>query len=168
MIQPLCRGVAAEGAGAGGLSAIVGGAVRGGGMLTPPGRATMAAGGSALAAGAGTLSVLDGSEVRGSPANGSGSTEAAWVAPPGFTFKVLTITGRIGSLEPGVGRAAVTVAGGSRRTGALLALARLKRCGSLLSGVGAGSATAARGAIGLGPASAIAGAMRLVEAFSIW
>ena len=56
--------------------------------------------------------------------NGNSEAVCTW-AVPGLTFSVFTITGRIGSVEPGDGRAftAGTVVGGSSRTGVLTALA---------------------------------------------
>ena len=92
------------------------------------GRAGAGAGtGSTLAKASGAASGAGaGSGARAADDSGNGNSEAVctW-AVPGFTFSVFTITGRIGSVEPGDGRAfaAGTVVGGSSRTGVLTALA---------------------------------------------
>src|SRR5712671_1705037 len=200
MIQPLRgRGLAvslaacdAAGVGSAGGAAI---ATLAGKVPSTPGRAPGGGGGSASPAGAGAAaragsvragsvragSARAGSFGRGRPANGAVAADATVLFP--FTLKVFTITGWIGSLDPGAARCGAADADGrSRCTGTLLALARSKRWPS-----GFASADAARTAAGsflaissliastLGPsflaasllgvaASAIIGAVRLVAA----
>src|SRR5215813_13085838 len=119
MIQPLRgRGLAvslaacgAEGAGSAGGVAM---ATFAGKTPSTPGRAPGGGGGSASPAGAGAAvragsavrvgsirvgSIRAGSLGRGRPANGAGAANATVLFP--FTLKVLTITGWIGSLDPG-------------------------------------------------------------------
>jgi hypothetical protein len=95
-----------------------------------------------------------------------------------FTLNVFTVTGWIGSLDPGAARGAAADgdAGRSRCTGTLLALARSKRCASGFSDfsgfVGVSAAAVRWTATGSGlavsilgvAASAIVGAVRLMEA----
>src|SRR5881296_3267287 len=100
-----------------------------GSVPSTPGRAPGGGGGRASAAGAGARACSLG---RGRPANGIGAAAADWIVLLAFTLKVFTVTGWIGSLDPGVARgAAADVAGRSRCTGTLLALARSKRGASL-------------------------------------
>src|SRR5262245_35968418 len=134
MIQaPFGRGLAAgAGASVGSINGAAAVATLAGSVPSPPGRAPGGGGGraSAAAACAGARACSLG---RGSPANGIGAAAADWIVLLAFTLKVFTVTGWIGSLDPGVARgsAAGCDAGRSRCTGTLLALARSKRGASL-------------------------------------
>src|SRR5215475_3542676 len=121
-----------------------------GSVPSTPGRAPGGGKGSASGVGAGVRACSLG---RGRPANGIGAADADWTALLfAFTLYVFTVTGWIGSLDPGVARAEApgAAAGKSRCTGTLLALARSKRGASLspfsgLSDLAGTSAAAVRG-----------------------
>src|SRR5262245_8840331 len=157
MIQPLRTGCL-TGTAAGGVGSVADAlAVRAG--------AAAAGRGSTFGAGAAGCSLA-----RGRPANGMVAADAVCVVPD-FTLRVLTITGRIGSLEPGVAGVAAAVAGGSSFTGAVPVLARLKRWVSLPdwdAGSAAGGVVrcTVRAGSAFAGASAIIGAVRLVEAWA--
>src|SRR5215470_10747588 len=199
MIQPpRGRGLAAGGGSAGGVAM----ATLAGKVPSTPGRAPGGGGGNASAAGtaaavrAGSVRTGSGRAVsaraasfrvvsllavslgRGRPANGAVAADATVVLP--FTLKVFTATGWIGSLDPGAARCgAADVAGRSRCTGTLLALARSKRWPSRSGFASADGARTAAGSfraisvliasiLGVSffgvAASAIIGAVRLVAA----
>src|SRR5262245_17150963 len=88
-----------------------------------PGRAPGGGGGRVSPAGAGTGARAC-SLGRGRPANGVGAADADWTLLVfAFTLNVFTVTGWIGSFDPGVARGAAPGAGRSRCTGTLLELA---------------------------------------------
>src|SRR5436309_8321545 len=160
-----------------------------GSVPSTPGRAPGGGGGRASAAGAGVAGRAC-SLGRGRPANGIGAAAADWIVLLAFRLNVFTVTGWIGSVDPGVARgAAADVAGRSRCTGTLLALARSKRgaslstlsdfvgpsavvarataTGSTLGGSILGASVLAVSTLGAA-ASAIVGAVRLVDAEAIF
>src|SRR5215468_1962957 len=117
MIQPpFGRGFAACGGARVGSTNGAAVATLAGSVPSTPGRAPGGGGGSASGVGAGVRACSLG---RGRPANGIGAAEADWTALLfAFTLNVFTVTGWIGSLDPGVARDAA--AGKSRCTGTLL------------------------------------------------
>src|SRR5262245_45309834 len=127
MIQPpFGRGFAACGGARVGSTNGAAVATLAGSVPSTPGRAP-GGGGRASGVGAAARTCSLG---RGRPANGVGAADADWtVLVFAFTLNVFTVTGWIGSFDPGVARGAT--AGRSRCTGTLLALARSKRGASL-------------------------------------
>src|SRR5215831_14091887 len=127
MIQPpFGRGFAAcEGARVGSVSVTVV-ATLAGSVPSTPGRAPGGGGGRAASPVGAGAAVRACSLGRGRPANGIGAADADWTVLFAFTLKVLTVTGWIGSVDPGAARngAAAGDAGRSRCTGTLPALAR--------------------------------------------
>src|SRR4051794_26924482 len=120
MIQPLwaCGLVTLIGALGSGSAAAT--AVRGNKLPRMPARAAGAGGVSTFAIASGPLSAAA-SAAGAVEGRWNGTIDAVCTWPPGFTFSVFTMTGRIGSVEPGDGRGfeLMTAAGGSRRTGVL-------------------------------------------------
>src|SRR5215470_687792 len=140
MIQPpFGRGFAAcEGASVGSVSVAAVVALAGS-VPSTPGRAPGGGGGRASGAGAAACSLG-----RARPANGMGVADADFTVPLDFTLNVFTVTGWIGSLDPGVARcdAVGAVAGRSSCTGKLVELARSKCCASVFSDLVCASAAA--------------------------
>src|SRR5262245_47688393 len=133
MIQPpFGRGFAAcGGARVGSTNGAAVATLAAGSVPSTPGRAPGGGGGRVSPAGAGTGARAC-SLGRGRPANGVGAADADWTLLVfAFTLNVFTVTGWIGSFDPGVARGAAPGAGRSRCTGTLLALARSKRGASL-------------------------------------